>query len=184
MGASRDFPANFTGTLSNRIYWGRHRHRRTIESKRRRLPIVMRSPLPKDALTFSTERQERLRAHHCREEPRAQLAASRHELTYTRPLERSTAATAGHAAPCRALRMRRTTPVTPPMTKSRNVHATVTPTTGIIIESPLVEVRTPDSYSTRTVESKYVQAEKKTPGTESTVPTRTKRRHWNFVMSA
>lgn len=113
------------------------------------------------------------RAQAGREEPREKPAASRHEPAYTRTGVAFGCATAGYAAPCRARRMKTTTLVAPATTKSRSVHATVTPTTGMITESPLVEVRTPDWYSARTIESKYAKAAKKTPGTDSTAPTTT-----------
>ena len=46
--------------------------------------ITVRMACLANVLPFSSERQGRVRAYHGREEPRAQPAASRHELTYER----------------------------------------------------------------------------------------------------
>ena len=57
-----------------------------------------------------------------------------------------------------------TTPKTASATSKKRIHAAVTPTTGMMIESPSVDVRAPDAYSDRTIASKYPQASKKTTG--------------------
>jgi len=54
----------------------------------------------------------------------------------------------------RAFRKSMTTPKTARTASRKRIHAAVTPTTGMMIESPSVDVRAPDAYSERTIASK------------------------------
>ena len=67
----------------------------------------------------------------------------------------------------------------------RAVHAKVTLTTGIMIESPSVETRTPVRYSSSTIAWKYIQDPKKSDGIEAAAAaTQTIHRGERFMPSA